>query len=249
MFSATDANGYILNKYCWMSRQLRNFNDSNSIIHWSNAMLSIKKLLLQPQEADIQFSSTLLTKATNTHPALTISRPSLTSYSPAAEPCHTLSRTWNANFKPQQPSPLSVFTPREVSIPPHTPPDVSASPPNKRRKTILPPEVEYNALALPQCQTAENKPTLAPSVPTLSNELTKSQPTTTIKLSPGTHIYYGSLPGYHGKTFWAHRRFKGSEACIVIQDLLDPKDSFRVKMLTTGTMYNILLYHENRLMI
>ena len=234
MSSATNVNGYILNKYFWMSRQLRNFNDSNSIIQWTNAMLSVKKLLLQPHEADIQFPSTLPTKAannfSNTHPALTISRPDLTSYLPAVEPCHTLSRTWNANFQPQAPSPLTVFTSRELSIPPHTPPDVSASPPSKRRKTILPPEVDYNASVLHQSRTTKNnKPTTAPSVPTFSKAPTISPPTTTIKLSPGTHIWYGSLPRHHGKTFWAHRRFDGSEAYIVIQDLLDPKDSLGSK--------------------
>ena len=253
MSSATNANSYILNKYSWMSRQLRNFNDSNSIIQWSNAMLSVKKLLLQPQEADFQFLSTLPTKAANTisnnHPELTISRPGLTNWLPAAEPCHSLSRTWNANFQPQPPSPLTICTSRELSIPPHTPPDVSASPPSKRRKTILPPEADSNALALPQRRTAENsKPTTALSAPTFSNPLKKSQ-LTTIKLSPGTHIWYGSLPRHHGKTFWAHRRFNGSEAYIVIQDLPDPKHSFRVEKLTTGMKYNIILYDENRLRI
>ena len=49
---ANKVNLVIMNKYCWMSRQLRNFNDTNSIIHWSNAMFSVKALLLQPCEAD-----------------------------------------------------------------------------------------------------------------------------------------------------------------------------------------------------
>ena len=254
MSSGTNANGYILNKYCWMSRQLRNFNDSNSIIQWSNATLSVKKLLLQPPEADIQFPSTLPTKAantfSNTHPALTISRPGLTSYLPAAEPCHTLSRTWNANFQPQPPSPLSVYTSRELSIPLHTPPDISLNPPSKRRKTILPPEVDCNTSKLPKHRSAENStPTRAPSVPTLPNALTKSLNRTTIKISPGTQIWYGSLHRHRGKTFWAHRQFAGSEAYIVLQDLSHPKNSFSVKKLTTGMKYNILLYDKNRMRI
>ena len=196
MSSGTNANGYILNKYCWMSRQLRNFNDSNSIIQWSNATLSVKKLLLQPPEADIQFPSTLPTKAantfSNTHPALTISRPGLTSYLPAAEPCHTLSRTWNANFQPQPPSPLSVFTSRELSIPPHTPPELSASPPCKRRKTILPPRFDYNDSALPQRRTAEsNTLTTAPSVfPTYRSNLNQLPPSKyLLVLTSGTEFY------------------------------------------------------------
>ena len=139
-----------------MSRQLRNFNDSSSIIQWSNAMLSVKNLLLQPQEADILPPTTLPAKSaktSNTHHPFTISRQSSICFLPAAEPCHTLSRTWNANFQPQ-PSPLSTFTTRELSILPHTPPDDSYSPPIKRRKTILPPEVDCQASVV--CNASSN---------------------------------------------------------------------------------------------
>ena len=254
MSSAGNANSYILNKFCWMSRQLRNFNDCNSILQWSNAMLSVKNLLLQPQETYIQSPSILPTKSaitvSNTHTALTISRRGSTSYLPAAVPGHTLSRTWITNFQPQSPSPLSVYTSRELSIPPHTPPDVSVSPPSNRRKTILPLEVDYNPSSLPQHRSAENNiPTIAPSVPTLPNAPTKSQPRTTIKIPPGNHIWYGSLHRHHGKTFWVHRQFAGPEAYTVLEDLSDPKDSFIVKKLSTGMKYNILLYDENRLRI
>ena len=253
MSSATSANSYILNKYCWMSRQLRNFNDWNSILQWSNAMLSVKNLLLQPQEAYIQSPPILPTKSaitvSNTHTALTISRPSSRSYQPEAEPCHTLSRTW-INFQPQPPSPLSVYTSRELSIPTHTPPDVSLYPPSKRRKSILPPEVDYNTSTLPQHRSAENNtPTREPSVPTLPNASTISLHRITIKISPGTQIWYGCLHRHRGKTFWAHRQFAGSEAYIVLQDLSHPKNSFSVKKLTTGMKYNILLYDENLLRI
>ena len=40
------SNAIVMNKYIWMSRQLRNFNDVGSIIHWANAMIYVKNLLL-----------------------------------------------------------------------------------------------------------------------------------------------------------------------------------------------------------
>ena len=248
MSPATNVNSYILNKYCWMSRQLRNFNDCNSIIQWSNAMLSVKNLLLHPQEADSLFPTILSTNSantSNTHPALTISRLGSTTFLPAAEPCHTFSRTWNADFLPQPPSPLSIYTSRELSIPPHTPPDDSLNPPSKRRKTTLPPEVDCNAPKLPQRRSTENnQPTTAPSL-IISNAWTDS----ITNIGPGTHIWYGNSPRHRNKAFWAYRKFAGSEKYMILEKLLDPKDSFRVKKLTTGMTYNILLYDVNLLRI
>ena len=180
--SATNVNSYILNKYRWMSRQLRNFNDSNSIIQRSSAMLSVKNLLLHPQEADILLPTTLPAKSantfSNTHHPFTISRQSSLCFLPAAEPYHTLSRAWNANFQPQ-PSPLSTFTTRELSILPHTPPDDSYNPPIKRRKTIFPPEVDCQASvdcnASTTILTDSNSSSLRP--PTVTKTCTPSSKT------------------------------------------------------------------------
>ena len=248
---ATNVNSYILNKYCWMSRQLRNFNDSNSIIQWSNAMLSVKNLLLKPIEADILLSTTLSTKSannlSNTHHALTISHPSSLRFLPAPEPCHSLSRTWNATFLPQRPSPLSIFTPRELSIPPHTPPDESHNPPSKRRKTILPPEVDCKAPNFLQPRTTNNnKPTTAPDAPTISKAPTYSQFPAT-RITPGTHIWHGFMPYNKKHAFWAYKKFNGSEEYKILQEMLDSKDSFTAKKLTTGQKFIILLPSISRL--
>ena len=43
------SNTTIMNKYLWMSRQLRNFNEAGSIINWANAMHLVKCLLIEPQ--------------------------------------------------------------------------------------------------------------------------------------------------------------------------------------------------------
>ena len=203
MSTAADANSYILKKYCWMSRQLRNFNDSNSIFQWSNAMLSIKNLLLQPKEDDTLFPTILSTNSANTsnkHPALTISRLGSTTFLPAAEPCHTLSRTWNATYLPQPPSPLSIYTSRELSIPPHTPPDDSHNPPSKRRKTVLPPEVDYNAKK--RRATENNLPTTAPSTNS-SNIIRTSLPTS--KTMPTSNAWVlCRCPNSGHYYFWNH---------------------------------------------
>ena len=46
--SAVNYKSHISNKLVWMSRQLRHFNDPVSIIHWANAIRSVKDLLLTP---------------------------------------------------------------------------------------------------------------------------------------------------------------------------------------------------------
>ena len=45
------SNKSVMNKYVWMGRQLRNFNDVGSIINWANAMILVKGLILEEQRA------------------------------------------------------------------------------------------------------------------------------------------------------------------------------------------------------
>ena len=147
---ANNVNLVIMNKYCWMSRQLRNFNDTNSIIHWSNAMFSVKALLLQPCEADTMITplqpSAFGNASFKKHAILTFSRSNSIDFLPTVEPPHTLSQMHTSNFQPHPPSPLSIFTPRELSIQPHTPPYESPKPASKRRKTTVPPQVDCEVL-------------------------------------------------------------------------------------------------------
>ena len=252
--TATNANSYIMNKYCWMSRQLRNFNDSNSIIQWANAMLSVKNLLLQPQEADVPLSTILPTNSANTlsnaNHTITLSRTGSLSFPPVPEPRQTLSRTWTCNFQPQPPSPLTIFTPSEHSIPPYTPPSDSNNLPSKKRKVILPPEVDYNASAFLQPRTTEeNCPTTtAPKVPTITNARPPTHAITTTKIAPGTHIWYGYLHKTN-KAFWAYRKFAGSEEYKILQETREPNESFNVMKLTTGETFNILLTGPRRMLI
>ena len=178
MFSpAKTVNRVIINKYCWMSRQLRNCNDAYSIIHWSNAMLSIKMLLLQPHEAQTLNTLPPPTESADTswktHDLLTFSHKNTIDFLPAVEPRHTLSQTHSFNFLPQPPLPLSIFTPRELSIPPHTPPYDSQKPASKRRKTGVPPQVDYTAQPSQDStiELQQRSHPLTPSVARLNSQL------------------------------------------------------------------------------
>ena len=42
-----------MNKYVWMSRQLRIFNDVGSIVNRANAMTYVKNLLLEPSPSAV----------------------------------------------------------------------------------------------------------------------------------------------------------------------------------------------------
>ena len=111
----------IMNKYSCMSPQFRNFNDANTIIHWSNAMLHVNTLLLQPHEADnLHTLLPPIEPARKSYDVLTLSHSNTLCFLPTSEPSHTLSRMHNSNFEPQPTSPLSIFKPRELSIPRRT---------------------------------------------------------------------------------------------------------------------------------
>ena len=159
---AAHANQTLLNKYCWMARQMRNFNDSNSIIQWSYAMLGVKNLLLQLQETDSH--RTLITSKRshcNRIHRFSVSHPTTLSFSPITTPHRILtpSCTPSLNFAPQDHSPLSIHHPRRLSIQPSPSPDYVQPPPTKKRRTILPPQVE--------CKSFTTLPTSSPNPTTV----------------------------------------------------------------------------------
>ena len=141
--SILNANSYVINKYCWMARQLRNLNDCNSIMQWSNAMSTVRNLLLQQDETYNRIP--LINPKQTSSRKYSIEYPTTLSFPPTVEPSHVLtpSLTPMMNFTPQPPSPLSVHYPRWLSILPSGSPDNDLNmPPIKKRKTALPPQVD-----------------------------------------------------------------------------------------------------------
>ena len=47
------SNVIVMNKYIWMCRQLRNFNDAISIVNWANATMHVKALLLDDEHGSL----------------------------------------------------------------------------------------------------------------------------------------------------------------------------------------------------
>ena len=70
--SVIQSNTLVMNKYLWMGRQLRNFNDAGSIINWANAMNMVKGLLLKSNDVS----------SLPAHPAPTSRTPIPSSHSP-----------------------------------------------------------------------------------------------------------------------------------------------------------------------
>lgn len=156
MLSPTTANQLIVNKYCWMARKLRLFNDSSSIIHWCNAMSSLKNPLPQ----DLERYSTISTNPNNRsrsihHNVYSVSKPTALSFLSATKPqcILTPSSTPPLHFPPQEPSPLTIHHPRRLSIHPVQTRNDLKIPVAKKRKTILPPHVDYTSPTPPKTPT------------------------------------------------------------------------------------------------
>ena len=110
-----------MNKYCWMAKQMRNFNDSNSIIQWSNAMICVKNLLLHRQETYSHHSPTTIKRSHgNPRQVYSVSKPTTLSFQPLSKPYCILtpSSTPSLNFAPHEHSPLSLDHAYRLSIQP-----------------------------------------------------------------------------------------------------------------------------------
>ena len=163
--SGSLSNKHVLNKYLWMSHQLRHFNDAASIINWSNAMFFVKRLLLEPLPAVSTPTSTISPSAlrTSSWTLLSISNPRISSINipPAPISDHesrSITPPTTISFKPVKKMPLTRSLVRSPSCPPSRPSALttytlcnSAASSDtlprqpKRRKLIKPPSVEYNA--------------------------------------------------------------------------------------------------------
>ena len=148
-----------MNKFLWMSRQLRHFNDAGPIINWANAMLIVKGLLVDPLPAcpvlgNIQPTSQPTSPLPASHhqittnnlqrwPERSITPPTIISFQPCRKKPLTKSPSWCTDYVPipTKPSPLIICTHSHPSISPTN----SLAPCPKRRKIAISPEVDYNA--------------------------------------------------------------------------------------------------------
>ena len=146
-------------KYIWMRRRLRNFNDAGSILNWVNATASLKNLLLEPPAAALppvhyQQSSLHPTYhqpySTNnqqgSHHSRSISRPITISFLPSKMNPLTQSPLRCSFYEPTIASPLTTYTLCQPNICPSD--SLPRNP--KRRKIVIPPSVDYHALTTPQ---------------------------------------------------------------------------------------------------
>ena len=153
----SSANQLIINKYCWMARKLRLFNDSNSISQWCNAMASLKKL----HPHDIECYRSHSSNPYNRSPSIrrnfySVSKPTTLSFPSTTIPncILTPSTTPPLHFAPQEPSPLSIHHPQKLSIHPVPTPGDLQMPLAKKRKTLLPPQVDCTSPTPPKIFTS-----------------------------------------------------------------------------------------------
>ena len=185
--TTTIANKLVMNKFVWMGRKLRNFNDTGSIINWSIAMSHVKGLLfeseaLAPVPAKIQprrlsLSSHLNRSSTPPiHPELSITPPNTICFQPSKKNSISKSPSYYSNVLPTKPSPLTIYNHRH----PTNLPTNSFAPTPKRRKITIPPSVDYHASTTSiTSRTISSQP-----VPTIA---------TTYKPPPNSTLTAGSL--------------------------------------------------------
>ena len=178
--SGSLSNKLVLNKYLWMSHQLRHINDVASIIYWSNAMLFVKRLLLEPLPAVSTPTSTIPPSALrpssqtllsisnprissinippapiSNHDARSITPPTTTSFKPVKKMPLTRSLVPSPSCFPSKPSFLTTYTLCNSAVSSDTLPRQP-----KRRKLITPPSVDYNA---------------SPTIPAKPSQISESQ--------------------------------------------------------------------------
>ena len=168
------SNKRVMNKYLWMANQLRHMNDVASITNWSNAMLLVKRLLLEPlpgvstptikisPSAPRPLSHTLSTISNqhkssinippaqiSNHDARSITPPTTISFKPIKKLPLTRSLVPSPSCSPSKPTPLTTYTLSNTAVSSDTLPRQP-----KRRKLTTPPSVDYNAAYTDQIQQA-----------------------------------------------------------------------------------------------
>lgn len=189
--SSAAYNRHIMNKMLWMSRNLRNFNDTVSISNWAHTMSILKNLLIPPlpPSAPQNIPQPPSTQVNISEPARSIAPPHTICFQPTMMKPLTQSAPRCTVNKNSKPSPLTTYT---LCLP-NIPSTESLSQGSKRRKLSIPPSVDNSASTVTPLPTS-TAPAASPThtTPGLdSNIWHKHDPTTSKNLwsrvqAPGT---------------------------------------------------------------
>ena len=168
-YTSAAYNRHIMNKMLWMSRNLRNLNDTLSINSWAHTMSILKSLILPPlPSAPENIPQPSPTQAIIPQPVRSISSPHTICFQPATTMPLTQSAPRCTINEQGKTTPLTTFTLRLPNIAscdslPQLP---------KRRKLSVPPSVDYNASTvtpLPTSTTAAASPTKTTPISTTNH--------------------------------------------------------------------------------
>ena len=239
--SVNISNKLVMNKYVWMGRQLRYFNDAGSIMNWANAMCLVKGLLLEPKpEPQVSANSqppspsflpsqhrfstinqhTLSTKITRNTPSIcSITPPITVCFKPATKQSLTQSLPRCSTYVPRKPSSLTTYT---LCLPTISPADSLPQCP-KRRKLSVPPSVDYHATTeLPQ---------------STSTEVIVSGP----KIIPGygKHIWHTWSQGNPDTHRWTKKMHEGADEYKVVKVPPDFNYPFKLMNVVTRKFFDM----------
>ena len=228
-------NRHIMNKMAWMSRNLRNFNDTVSISNWAHTMSILKNLLLPPLRppAPQTIRQPPPTQVITPEPARSITPPNTISFQPAKKRPLTQSAprcTINKHSKHSKPSPLTIYT----LCSPNIASTDSLSQPPKRRKISTPPSVDYFASTgktLPTTTATAASPTNVKPLPT-STAAAASQTISTPGL--GSHLWYRDEPE---EVYWSPVKVPETAELKVVKTPLDFGSNYTLLDTTTGKTY------------
>ena len=232
--SVTLSNTVVLNKYLWMGRQLRNFNDVGSIINWANAMSMVKGLLLKPKNVSSLPAHSAPAPRTpipsphlpspqqTTTPLRSLSTRSITPLSticfkPIMEKILTKSPPSFCSYVPSKPTPLTTHT---LSLPNIPSADSHPFSP-KRRKLSSPPSVDYHAAT------------------EFSHPTTTEPPVTQTSHYPGQgmHIWHKRLSS--DDHYWEREMIDGADEYIVTKVPTDLDSPYKLKNVASGIEFNM----------
>ena len=234
--SPSSANQLLLNKFCWMARQLRNFNDSSSIMQWSTAMMSVKNLLLNHQEIYSNLPSYPPKETySNPHHVWTVSHPTTLSFPPTRKRIRALSRssTPSLNFAPTQL--LSPSLKYSLTFQPSAPNTKASATTTTRTLPDKLCNINY---------TNPHSPLQPPCVDLDDPPLKKAKAHK--PLVSGIFFWHRFSPTDDTKEYWALHNFDGADPYEIIQKL-HGDSMYSVQKRTTGQLFKIRLLEKDRL--
>ena len=234
-YSSAAYNHHIMNKMLWMSRNLRNFNDTTSISNWAHTMSILKNLLLPPlPPAPQNKPRPSPTQVNILEPARSITPPHTICFQPAKKKPLTQSAprcTINNYSKPSPLTPLTQSAPRctinnyskptplttyTLCLPNIASTDSLPQRP-KRRKLSIPPSVDYDFSTVTPLPTS----TAAAPPPT--------KPTPGL----GSHLWYLRDPK-SSKALWSNTKTSGAMEFKVVKTPRDFDSEYKLLNMTTG---------------